>query len=201
MTCTESLWRLDLDLCGALSELAVPVYLTDREGRFRWFNEAARNLVGDLVGEPFTRAIAPDHRHVAKENFARKIVGEGATAYELAILSADGERVLVRINSAPLREGGMITGVLGVAVPLPGRAGGPAATPGLTPRQHEVLRLLGEGLETEQVAARLGIADETARNHIRALLRQLGAHSRLEAVVTAYRLGLLAPADGAQAAN
>src|SRR5437870_38023 len=106
MTCTDSFWRLDLDLCGALSELGVPVYLIDRDGRFRWLNDAGRRLIGDLVGEPFIRAIAPDHRHIAKENFARKIVGEGATAYELAVLDAHGERVLVQINSAPLREGG-----------------------------------------------------------------------------------------------
>jgi PAS domain S-box-containing protein len=193
MPCKDTFWRLDLDLCRALSELAIPVYLIDREGRFRWLNEAGRTLVGDLVGAPFTRAIAPDHLHIAKENFARKIVGEGATEYELALLDTKGDRVVVRISSAPLRESGAITGVFGVAVPLAKRGRRAGAAAGLTPRQHEVLRLLGEGLETEQVAARLGVAEETARNHIRALLRQLGAHSRLEAVVTGYRLGLLEP--------
>jgi hypothetical protein len=39
----------------------------------------------------------------------------------------------------------------------------------------------------------LGIADETARNHIRALLRATGAHSRLEAVVMGMRMGVLDP--------
>jgi DNA-binding NarL/FixJ family response regulator len=61
----------------------------------------------------------------------------------------------------------------------------------LTPRQAEVLRLLGEGLTTEAIAVRLGIAVETLRNHIRAVLRGLNVHSRLEAVVVGRERGLL----------
>jgi two-component system nitrate/nitrite response regulator NarL len=61
----------------------------------------------------------------------------------------------------------------------------------LTPRQEEVLRLLGEGLSTEAIAGRLGIAVETSRNHIRAVLRGLNVHSRLEAVVAGRKRGLL----------
>jgi len=56
-----------------------------------------------------------------------------------------------------------------------------------------VLRLLAEGLETPEIAKRLGVAEETARNHIRALLRATGAHSRLEAVLMGMRLGMVAP--------
>jgi DNA-binding NarL/FixJ family response regulator len=37
------------------------------------------------------------------------------------------------------------------------------------------------------------VADETARNHIRALLRATGAHSRLEVVLMGLRLGLVVP--------
>jgi len=61
----------------------------------------------------------------------------------------------------------------------------------LTPRQQEVLRLLAEGLETPAIARRLGVADETARNHIRALLRATGAHSRLEVVLLALKHGVV----------
>jgi DNA-binding CsgD family transcriptional regulator len=51
--------------------------------------------------------------------------------------------------------------------------------------------LLGEGASTEMIAQRLGIARETARNHIRAVLRELNARTRLEAVVEAHARGLL----------
>lgn len=61
----------------------------------------------------------------------------------------------------------------------------------LTPRQREVLALLGEGLPTRAIAAQLAIAEHTARNHVRAVLRALAARSRLEAVACARRLGLL----------
>jgi DNA-binding NarL/FixJ family response regulator len=68
-----------------------------------------------------------------------------------------------------------------------------ACAPELTRRQHETLVLLAEGLGTAAIARRLGIADETARNHIRGLLAALGVHNRLEAVVRAHRLGLVQP--------
>jgi DNA-binding CsgD family transcriptional regulator len=61
----------------------------------------------------------------------------------------------------------------------------------LTSRQQEVLALLAEGLGTAAIAARLGLSKETVRNHVRAVLRALGVHSRLEAVVEARQRGLL----------
>jgi DNA-binding CsgD family transcriptional regulator len=61
----------------------------------------------------------------------------------------------------------------------------------LTPRQHETLRLLAQGLSTEEVASSLGVTRETARNYIRRLLRTLGVRSRLEAVVRGRELGLI----------
>ncbi len=58
-------------------------------------------------------------------------------------------------------------------------------------RQNEVLQLLGEGASTDQIAAALHLSKETVRNHVRYVLRALGAHSRLEAVAVAHRQGLL----------
>jgi PAS domain S-box-containing protein len=66
----------------------------------------------------------------------------------------------------------------------------PAAT--LTARQHEVLGLLADGVPAKAIAARLGIAETTVRNHIRAVLAELGAHSQLAAIAEARRLGLIA---------
>jgi len=62
----------------------------------------------------------------------------------------------------------------------------------LTPRQLEVLGLLGEGAAARVIAQRLGLAETTVRNHIRAILLELGAHSQLEAVAKARRVGLVA---------
>ena len=61
----------------------------------------------------------------------------------------------------------------------------------LTPRQRDVLHLLARGATTDQIALELHIAHETVRNHIRAVLASLGAHSRVEAIAAARAAGLL----------
>src|SRR2546423_2333660 len=61
----------------------------------------------------------------------------------------------------------------------------------LTARELEVLRLLASGTSTTAAAESLGISTATLRAHVQAVLRKLGAHSRLEAVAEAARLGLV----------
>ena len=100
------------------------------------------------------------------------------------------------------RRDGHIVGIFGVGMPLaqaPSFKHSPLED--LTPRQREVLSLLGEGLETPEIARRLGIADETARNHIRGLVRAVGAHSRLEAVLIGLRAGVISATSSSADAN
>lgn len=61
----------------------------------------------------------------------------------------------------------------------------------LTPRQLQVLQLLDAGVSTKAIARELGIAENTARNHVRAVLKALGANTRLLAVHKARRHGLV----------
>ena len=61
----------------------------------------------------------------------------------------------------------------------------------LTARELEVLQLLAEGSSTGQASEQLGISSATLRAHVQAILRKLGAHSRLEAVAEAARLGVI----------
>lgn len=61
----------------------------------------------------------------------------------------------------------------------------------LTPRESVVLQLIGAGHSNRQVADELGISPHTVRNHVAHVLEKLDAHSRLEAVAIAARLGLL----------
>jgi DNA-binding NarL/FixJ family response regulator len=65
----------------------------------------------------------------------------------------------------------------------------------LTAREREVLGLLAEGLTTREIADALFISNNTARNHVQRLIAKLGAHSRLGAVATARRAGLVSPAE------
>lgn len=61
----------------------------------------------------------------------------------------------------------------------------------LTARELEVLQLLAEGISGSSIAERLFISPKTARNHIQNILMKLNAHSRLEAVATATREGII----------
>jgi DNA-binding NarL/FixJ family response regulator len=61
----------------------------------------------------------------------------------------------------------------------------------LTPREIEVLEALAEGLDSEGIAEKLNIALRTERNHMASILRKLGLHSQLQALVFALRHGLV----------
>jgi len=67
----------------------------------------------------------------------------------------------------------------------------PTAGARLTARERQTLDLLAEGLGTTDIAERLGITRNTARNHVQRTLEKLGARSKHEAVAIARREGLL----------
>ncbi len=62
----------------------------------------------------------------------------------------------------------------------------------LTPRQLEVLHLLNKGKSNKEIARELSCAETTVKAHIGAILRELKASNRTEAVINAHRLGVLA---------
>ena len=66
----------------------------------------------------------------------------------------------------------------------------PRSTPRLTRQQQRVLDLLGQGLSSKQMARVLEISEGTVNNHVNAMLRALGASSRLQAFSKAVQLGL-----------
>jgi DNA-binding CsgD family transcriptional regulator len=179
-------------LDDALERMRVPAYLLDTEGNIRWLNRAARRLVGDCTGRPFLDVVIPEDRTRASTAFNDKILGrEDATELRLEVRTPRGPAP-VEISSVAVRgQDDMPVGVFGLAAPR--RRAPPKArrSSHLTPRQRETLMLLGEGASTEMIAERLGVARETARNHIRAVLRELGTKTRLEAVVEAHARGLL----------
>ena len=61
----------------------------------------------------------------------------------------------------------------------------------LTSREREILRALGEGLESREIAEKLNITVETERTHMVNILHKLGVHSRLQVLVFAVRHGIV----------
>ncbi|MFJ5135960.1 response regulator [Streptomyces sp. NPDC088707] len=71
----------------------------------------------------------------------------------------------------------------------------PAAenTPGLTPREVEVWRLVATGLDNSQIAHTMAISVSTVKNYITNIFDKLGVRDRAQAVIAAYESGLVAP--------
>lgn len=116
-------------------------------------------------------------RRSALERGARAYVGKGESPDELlAVLRAAARAPAAAPGHAP------------VQAPAAGDAG-----PELSPRQREVLWLLAEGKSNKVIARALGMAENTVRNHVAALLDRLGVANRHEAAAAAQRLGLLDP--------
>jgi DNA-binding NarL/FixJ family response regulator len=58
-------------------------------------------------------------------------------------------------------------------------------TPGLTPRQEQILALIGEGMTNRQIGERLGVAEKTIKNSVTGLLACLNMQRRSQAAVYA----------------
>ncbi|MGE3445496.1 MAG: response regulator transcription factor [Acidimicrobiia bacterium] len=83
------------------------------------------------------------------------------------------------------------TGESAMTRPLHAAAANGYAPTRLTSREHEVLRLLADGLSTSELCAHLYVSRNTARAHVQRVITKLGAHSKLEAVAIARRAGLV----------
>jgi len=61
----------------------------------------------------------------------------------------------------------------------------------LTTREMEILKNMGQGYLNKQIALRLGISEQTIKNHVTSILRKLNANARTEAVVVGIKQGLI----------
>ncbi|QIK38129.1 response regulator transcription factor [Caldichromatium japonicum] len=127
----------------------------------------------------------------AEERDVIESLQAGAQGYLLkdmepdALISALGEIVQGQTVVAP-----ELTGILARAVRGDSRPTPPSGLAELTPREHEILCHLAEGLSNKAIARALGISEGTVKLHVKAILRKLEVHSRVEAAVIAVERGL-----------
>jgi DNA-binding CsgD family transcriptional regulator len=189
----ELLEALSTDVVRVLEVIRVPAYIVDLQRRIRWQNAASIELVGDLRGR-LDGSVGLDSEDLprAREAFARKLNGAPSTELEVSVVRRDGARVRVAVNSVPLRDpAGAMIGSFGLVQVLGEPRPASERAPALSPRERETLTLLAAGYSTEQMADQMSISTETVRNHVKRVLRTLGASSRVEAVAKARRVGLI----------
>ncbi len=196
----------DLDVVGdaaggadALAQIA----RLDAEGR------RPDIVLMDLQMEPLdgietTRRVRARHPGVdvvaltsfAEEERVRAALEAGASGYVLK--DADADEVVAAIRSV---YAGAVQLDPAVARRLLASSGPPSrdAVGGLTARELDVLRQLGDGMANKEIAANLGLSERTVRTHVSSILAKLGLSSRTQAALWAAREGVVELERPAQA--
>jgi DNA-binding NarL/FixJ family response regulator len=140
------------------------------------------------------RERAPDTRVVVLTSFASDdqvipAVQAGAAGYLLKDIEPSGLEAAIRLvhDGEALLDPQIAGRVMEqVAHPPPG---GDLAS--LTPREREVLQLLGRGLSNRELADALVVSEKTVKTHVSSILMKLGVHDRTQAALFAVREGLV----------
>ncbi|MFH8368589.1 response regulator [Streptomyces sp. NPDC018031] len=156
-------------------------------------------VLGQLRARPRPPAVAMLTTFDAQEYLAAALRA-GAAGFLLK--DTDPEQLVRAVRT--LAQGGSVLdpgvtrAVIGGFLAAEAEATAATAVRALTPREREVLALLGEGLANPQIAARMGLAPSTVKDHVRAVLGKLGGLNRVQAAIVADRAGLVAgrPAAG-----
>jgi PAS domain S-box-containing protein len=190
----DELNELGGDITTALDDMPLASALLDRDGVMRWQNGASRELGGDLIGRRLEELVARSDLEQLHEIFTSTLCHGEPAEFTLHVRDASGAFIPVDFSSAPVRDGSTVVGVFGIGRPsgkAPAVRQAAGETSDLTPRQLEVLQLLGQGQSTHQIAEALSLSPTTVRNYVAQLLPALGVHTRLQAVVEAKQRGLI----------
>jgi len=150
--------------------------------------EAIGRPCWEVLGGVDERGAVICHRGCSAARLTRE--GRPIPSRRLLIRTAESRKLVTMSTIAAVSAD---RGPVGVHLfrPTPDAEPQPAPASQLTARQQEVIELIAEGVPAKVIGARLGIAAATVRNHIRAILLELGCHSQLEAVAEARRRRLL----------
>jgi PAS domain S-box-containing protein len=183
-------------------------FAVDEHGRIQFWNAAAERLLGrsaeSTLGQPCYSVLC------GKDVYGNRYCADRCPLLQAAIervplrrfpldvRTADGAAVRALVSTvgleAPGLDGVRLLHLLHTIDQVPPDAATAPATDGagdLTSREKEVLGLMAAGNDTRSMARALSISSATVRTHVRNILAKLHAHSRLSAVLTAVRVGLI----------
>jgi DNA-binding NarL/FixJ family response regulator len=134
-----------------------------------------------------TMAAAPGVRVVMLTSFAEPqhvnaALDAGAVGYLLK--DAEGEEIVRAVKAANRGEAPFSPRAAGA---LLSRRSERRSIEDLTPREREVLALVGEGLANKQISRRLGIKEKTVKAHLSSVFQRIGVSDRTSAALWAER--------------
>ncbi len=188
------------------------VSLLDADGRWVFANEQTASFVGRPVSELIGRTMAellPEDFADERLSVVRRVMQTGqcvrvvtrllgsrmecayrplrASPTSPLLVLATGRMIPVAAGSAPASASSREVG--GNTVELSTRES--LKIDSLTPRECEVLRMVGEGLSTQQIAERLFRTVKTVEAHRASLGRKLGVTNRVQLALVAIQAGLV----------
>jgi DNA-binding NarL/FixJ family response regulator len=122
---------------------------------------------------------------------ARRCLASGARAYVVKHDRTDPARVADAIRNAARGDHLLDREIHQLLLDLASRVSDPAHEAGLTSRERDVLPLIAEGLLNKEIARRLGMSEQTVKNHLNNMFRKLDAKTRTQLVAEARKRGIL----------
>jgi two-component system, NarL family, response regulator LiaR len=156
-------------------------------------------VMPELDGVQAMRALrerVPDARVIVLTSFLDEdkllpAIRAGAAGYLLK--NADPKELARAVRAAHAGEALLDPVVAARLVETLAADGGVDPIDRLTPREREVLVLIGRGFPNKRIAQELGLAEKTVKTHVGHVLAKLGVTDRTQAAVLAVRAGLVGP--------
>ena len=214
----SSIYRGEEEMLAVLDTLALaddPIFVIDDRSRIVFWNRMMRQILGFSHDEMAGRSCAVlggddsfGNRYCADpcpvQQFARR--GDSIRQFRLQFRTKEGHVVpldvtVVRFTLRASRRT-LLAHIVRTSPDLPAAVSEPpqpvatrehtdARIRRLTAREIEILGLLAAGRPTREIAAHLGIAALTTRNHLQHIFAKIEVHSQREAVAFAYKMNLV----------
>lgn len=179
------------------------VLVVDRDATIVLANQTAADLLDAeaaqlMIGQSLDHYVRPTERAARIGGVIDYLRAHGDDR-AIAVRTSSRSARVIRAHALPLRPSGAYPhGSVVLLRAGDGRASAagtpahPANAPDmLSPREVEVLRLLAGGYDVRAVSTQLGLSIHTTRNYVKSLLHKLDARTQLQAVIVAFRHGLI----------
>jgi len=113
------LQRVEEDYRNLVENAEDGIFTIDQRGIFTYMNKKGMELLGytreELVGSSFVVVVAPEYRETTIENFKKRQVGKGVDRYEIEVVTKEGNRIPIELNTRTLEYRGEFMGLEGIA--------------------------------------------------------------------------------------